>query len=82
MYNWVKPQAQQRPSAPNGGVGGRRRNDKDVGARTEGSLRSDNQHWRQPARTSSNSSTPGLHHNHVTTGGPRSAGEGMGNRGQ
>lgn len=63
----------QRPSAANGV--GRRRNEKEVS-------RSDNQNWRQHARTTPNSSTQGVL-NHVTMGGggPRS-GESMITRGK
>lgn len=63
----------QRPTAANGV--GRRRIEKEAS-------RSDNQNWRQPARTTPNSSTQGVL-NHVTMGGggPRS-GESMITRGK
>lgn len=63
----------QRASAANGV--GRRRSEKEAS-------RSDNQNWRQPARTTPNSSTQGVL-NHVTMGGggPRS-GENMITRGK
>ncbi|CAK9229777.1 unnamed protein product [Sphagnum jensenii] len=50
-------QAQPRPSVANGV--GRRRTDKDGGSRPDAGFRSDNQNWRQPARTSSISSSQG-----------------------
>ncbi|KAH9559096.1 hypothetical protein CY35_06G041800 [Sphagnum magellanicum] len=58
-------QAQTRPSVANGV--GRRRTDKDGGSRPDAGFRSDNQNWRQPARTSSISSSQGVHYNHLTT---------------
>jgi hypothetical protein len=58
-------QAQPRPSVANGV--GRRRTDKDGGSRPDAGFRSDNQNWRQPARTSSISSSQGVHYNHLTT---------------
>jgi hypothetical protein len=60
-------QAQPRPSVANG-VGRRRSGRRRTGgSRPDAGFRSDNQNWRQPAQTSSISSSQGVHYNHLTT---------------